>query len=217
MAILTAVEVPTLVGFRSISFEPVRKQQITPMAMGAVQTIDRATAMWGAEYATPSLMGDTLNEAIAWIDSLEGAMFPFLGYDPRRVMPYAYRTQPVAADPWTQSGQTAPRVTSASFANSTLTLGRLANGAIITKGDYISYFDGTNWWLFRSQQTVIAAGNAATVKVTPRPRTLVGTPDVRYRKACCMMKIIGGYTAQGDVDNPTSLSFKAYQFINRTS
>lgn len=217
MAIPDPVEIPSLVGFRSITFDPMRKQQITPGGVGALQTIERALPMWMAEYATPPLIGDKYNEAIAWLDGLEGALNPFLAYDPRRIMPYAYRHLTIASDPWTLAGQTAPRITSADYANSTITMDRLANGAVITKGDYVSFYDGTAWWLYRVGQTVTAAANTATVKVGPRPRSIVGGPfNIRYRKACCAMKIIGGYEAPADVETPTAITFKAYQFIKRS-
>lgn len=217
MAIPDPVEIPSVLGFNSISFDPMYKQQNTPGGIGAMQTINRSLPMWAAEYATPPLIGDWLNEALSWLDSLEGALNPFLAYDPRRIMPYAYRSLPVTSDPWTQSGQTAPRATATNYANSTITLDRLQTGAVITKGDYISFFDGVAWWLYRAGQTLTVVGNTATVIVKPRPRTITGPFAIRYRKACCAMKIIGGYEAPASVDTPTTLQFKAYQFIKKVA
>lgn len=212
------VEIPSVLGFNSISFDPVYKQQNTPGGMGAIQTINRASPMWAAEYATPPLIGDKYNAAIAWLDGLEGALNPFLGYDPRRVMPYAYRSLPITADPWTQTGASSPYVRNSNYANSTLGLLSVEPGSIFTRGDYISFFDGTAWWLYRVAEDLVAANNSPDVKVFPRPKTLAaGYPfAMRYRKACCAMKIIGGYTAPATVDTPTVIQFKAYQFIKRT-
>jgi hypothetical protein len=210
------IEIPTIVGFESIEFEPIRRQSISPGGAGALQVSDRMTPMWSGDFKTPPLIGAPYNEMKAFLDDLEGALNPFLGYDPRRKMPYAYRHLSIANDPWTQTGQAAPRVTATSFANSTVTIDRLQNGAIITKGDYISWYDGVAWWLYRIGANATVSGNSVTIKVGPRPKSLVGGPyAIRYRKACCAMKIIGGYTAPESVSSPTIITFKGFQFINK--
>lgn len=208
-------EIPDSVGFRSISFDPVRKQQITPGGIGAIQTIDRALPMWVAEYETPPLVGDRQNAMVAFLDEREGAINPFLAYDSSRTMPYAYSSLPLLSDPWTQTGQTAPRITATSYSNSTVTLDRMENGAILTKGDYVSFFDTIAWWLYRCQEDKVVSGNTVTIKVGPRPLTITGPYDIRYRKACCAMKIIGGYTAPKSVDTPAVFKFRAFQYIKK--
>lgn len=208
-------EIPSTVGFRSISFDIGRKQQLTPSGGGAIQTIERALPMWAASYATPPLVGVKQQDMIAFLDEREGAINPFLAYDPRRIMPAAYASLSLAADPWTQTGQTAPRITATNFTNSTVTLDRLQNGAILTKGDYISFNDGIAWWLYRLQENKVVSGNTVTVKVGPRPSSIAASYNIRYRKACCAMKIIGGYDAPTDVNTPTVISFKAFQYIEK--
>lgn len=209
-------EIPATVGFRDIVFEPLRRQQITPGGVGAVQTIERALPMWNAEYSTPPLVGTSLNDMIAFLDEREGAIHPFLAYDPRRVMPFAYKDQPITADPWTQTGQTAPRITGTNYANSTITIDRLENGALLTKGDYVSFFDTVAWWLYRCQENKTVSGNTVTIKVGPRPLSIAAAYNIRYRKACCAMKIIGGYEAPASVDTPTVFKFKAFQYIEKS-
>ena len=210
------IEIPSVVGFKEKSFDLGYKQQINPEGVGFIQTLDRLSPMWYAEYMTPPLAGTKLAEAQNFIDSLEGSMNTFLAYDPNKVMPYAYRTQPTTDDPWTQTGQPAPRITARDYALSTITLDRLQNGAVISKGDLISFNDSVSWHLFRCATDVVVAGNTATLSVKPRPRTIVTLPsNIRYRKACFEAKIIGGVTYKGDVNAPDSLSFKAVQFVNR--
>lgn len=212
------LEFPQLMGFSSRRFQIGNFQQITPGGRGFLQTIERSRPWWVAEYETPPLSPDRYNEVTAFLDELQGSMETFLAYDPRRPMPYAYRNLSVSSDPWVQVGQVAPRATAANYAASTLTLDRMANGAVITKGDYISFLVGYVWYLFRATETVAAAANTATVKVKPRPFGITGLPvNIRYRRACAQMKILGGYTEQDSVDSFPAVSFKAVQFLDRST
>lgn len=212
------IEIPEVLGFEKKVFDLSYKQQINPEGSGFIQTLDRATPAWYAEFTTPPLAGEKLGIAQAFIDSLEGALNSFQAYDPGRIMPYAYRGLSVLSDPWTQTGQTAPRVTARDYANSTLTIDRLENGAIITKGDLISFHDGVAWHLYRSAADAVVSGNAVILAVKPRPMPINTLPsNIRYRKACFEAKIIGGVKWEGSVSTPDSLSFKAVQFINRAA
>jgi hypothetical protein len=216
---MAAVEIPTLFGFTTRSFQLGRKQTITASGQGAIQSIDRATPMWYAEYTTPPLSDDRYNAGITFLESLEGSSGSFLGYDPLKIMPYAYKgLNWQAADPWTQAGQTAPRITSYDYLSSQVNLDRLDPAAILSVGDFISVFDSPCWRLFRIQSVNARGGNTATVAVQPRPVFNIVSPanlNVRYRRAVAEMKIIGGYKDSSQVDSRPVLSFKAYQFIQR--
>lgn len=215
---VTVISMPSLMGFRSKVFNLAHKQQVTPIGTGGfIQTIERTTPFWTAKFVTPPLRDSRYDEAIAFLDSLEGAINPFYAFDPRRVMPRAYATSPLASDPWTQTGQTAPRVTAFSYSSGTLTFDRLQNGAIITKGDYISFKIGNLWYLFRAIATFTVVANVATIAVEPRPN-LVGSLPVAivYRQAGCAMKMIGGYQEDDSVETSPSFTFAAVQFADRT-
>lgn len=213
---MAALTTPPLWGIKTALFQITRKQQITASGAGAVQVIDRARPFWRAEFSSPPLMGDAYNNVMAFLDQLEGAANSFLCYDPRRIMPYAYANTPVTNDPWTQTGQTAPRITSADYTNSQITLDRLQTGAIITKGDYISFFDGLAYYLYRSTQTiVVTSSHSVVLSVQPRPLSIATAYNITYRKAPAEMKIVGGITESGAVDSPTTVSFKAFQFTNK--
>lgn len=217
MALLAPTEIPDGLRFSSKVFEPGYYQQTSPAGVGFNQTLERATPMWYAEYETPGLSPDNEDQARGFFDLLDGAMETFLAYDPRRPMPRTHASEPTSNDPWTQAGQTAPRVTAVSVPNGTITLDRLANGEYITVGDYISYKVGNIWVLHRASETVLVAGNAATLKVRPRPFVTTGFPvNIRYRKAVAQMKIIGGVIWRDSVDSLPMASFKAFQFIDRT-
>ena len=211
------LEIPAGLVFNARKFEPAHFQQITPGGRGFLQTIERSRPWWIAEYSTPPLNNDRYNEATAFFDELQGAMESFLAYDPRRPMPHAYRTLPTSFDPWTQVGQTAPRVTAYDYNASTLTLDRMADTAVVTKGDYISFLIGYKWYLFRATETGAAAANTITIKVKPRP-SLEGTlpVNIRYRRACCQMKLLGRPEESDSVDSNPSFIFRAVQFVDRS-
>lgn len=204
------LELPPYLNSRK--FKPVNVQQLNPSGeAGFSQTLQRSEPYWAAEYATPGLSGTQYNEMITFLDQLEGSMNTFLAYDPRRPMPWAYRAQPLAATPWG-----APNATAYSYVNSTVTLSSLTSGSIITKGDYISFQHGLIWYLFRAQADYVT-GTSQVVLVKPRP-FIVGALNapVRYKQACCEMKMVGEYQEGDSVDEiGPSLSFRGVQYIAR--
>jgi len=219
MALNAPLEIPLVMGFTSKKFELGRFQQISPGGGGMIQTIERGTPVWVAEYSTPPLRDDRYDESIAFLMKLEGSMESFLAYDPRRIMPRAYQHLTVAADPWTLAGQSAPRVTAVSFNVGTLTLDRMATGAIVTMGDYISYKLGLLWYLHRVVAGGVVSGtNTIVVHVRPRPDVTTGLPvNIRYRKASAQMKMMGGYQEEDTVETYPSFTFKAIQLMDRST
>lgn len=215
MAFNLPLEIPLGLGFNRKVFELGFYQENSPGMAGFIQTFDRATPMWYAEYTTPPLNNDRENDARGFFGLLEGSIQTFLASDPRRLMPRAYASLPLINDPWTLSPNAAPRVTAFSFVNGTLTFDRFATGAIITVGDYISFKLGNTWYLFRALETLTTISATPTIRVEPRPN-LVGTlpVDIRYRRPVCAMKIIGGVKWEDTVDSPPQCSFKAFQFLD---
>jgi hypothetical protein len=206
---------------REKTFHLVYRQQMTNVEGGFIQTLDRGTPVWVAEYTTAPLNGPRYNEAIAFVDALEGSANSFLGYDPRRKMPYAYKGQPITNDPWTLTGQAAPRVTAIDYALSQVTLDRLQTGAIISKGDQFAVYFNPGWLLFRSASAAVVTGtNSVTITVKPRPSvSLLGAVlplNIVYRKPAAEMKMIGNFNETDTVDSLPVLSFKAVQFVDRT-
>lgn len=216
---LPAVEMPALFGTREKKFQIGRRQQTTPSDGGFIQTIDRVTPTWWAEYVTPPLSPERLNAVQAFLDGLEGATNTFLGYDPYRPMPFAYKHLTTLDDPWTAPGFDAPRVVSGDYFNSRIFVDRLAAGAKISVGDYISVFVDPAWYLFRVRVDRTSSGpdKVMPINVQPRPVFSAIEQNMRYRRAPAEMKIIGGYQETTTVDTPTSFSFKAYQFIRRAA
>jgi hypothetical protein len=209
------LEIPTGLVFSSKNFRLSHKQQITGQGGGFLQTIDRATPMWLADYATPPLRGDRYNAAIEFLMRLEGSIETFLAFDPRRPMPYNYRTATVGSNPL-------GTVTTTSYNASTGALG-LASGSVNTApgfvaGDYLSMKIGNIWYLFRVAIGANLSGQQATVIVRPRlPITIPNGTVVRYQKACAEMKMIGGFKEDDAVESLPTISFRAAQFINRAT
>jgi hypothetical protein len=221
MALATPIEVPIGLVFNSKVFDIGRYEQVSPGGAGFIQTIQRSEPLWYAQYNTPPLRDDRYDQTIAFLLALEGATETFLAYDPRRPMPRAYAGLPITSDPWTLVGQTSPRVTATNFANSTLTLDRMATGAVVTSGDYISFQIGKIWYLYRVQVGGIVTGtNSLVVTVKPRPNLYTGATTlpaaVRYRRACFQAKVIGGYQEEDSVDTLPKFGFKCFQMLDRS-
>jgi hypothetical protein len=218
MALAIPLEIPPEMGFTSRVFDIGHAQTLSPGGKGFLQTVQRATPMWFAEYKTAPLRADRYDAAIAFLSKLEGAMESFLAYDPRRPMPRAYQHLPTTADPWTATGEVAPRVIDSDYVTSALLLDRMEPGAIVSAGDYISFELGLKRYLYRVTTGYVANGGGfAHVFVKPRPfHVLVGTPEIRYRKAVAQMKIIGGYKEEDNVNTLPSFTFKASQFIDQS-
>ena len=211
---MPALEIPSLVGFNSKVFDIGHYQSMNPTGnTGFIQTLNRSSPTWFAEYGTPGLIGERYNETRSFLDLLEGSMNPFLGFDPRRPMPYAYRTLSTSATPW----GTAPKITAQDYANSLITIADTTVGAVITKGDYISVQVNNIWYLFRVQENWVSLGTPFSIVVKPRPNIagLVGNEPIRYRKACIEMKMIGGVEESDSVDDLPAFRFRAAQFTRR--
>jgi hypothetical protein len=221
MAFLPPIEMPVEMGFNQREFDIARLQQVSPGGAGFIQTIERAMPAWYAAFSTPPLRDDRYDEVRAFLDLLEGSMNTFLCWDPRRAMPRAYQNLPTTANPWSASGQNV-RMLNADYANSRVSFDRMAPGAIITAGDYFSVLYQNCWYLFRSTATVVADSSGfALVPCKPRPdiKGSVGgaiNTDLRYRRACFEAKIIGGIKEDDSVESYPRISFKAFQFYNRT-
>lgn len=212
---MAVLEIPSQLRIRAKKFGLGVTQQTTPINNGgALQTIQRAAPSWIAEYTSSPLFDEELGIAEAFFDTLNGSIGSFRGWNPTRIMPVAYRTQSVLSDPWTQVGQTAPRVTASSYGASTLSLDRLLNGAKISSGDLIQFKVGNTYYLFRVAASLTVSGTTADVTVNPRPPASIASPvAITYRKAGCEMKMIGQPEESSSVDGGTIYTFKAVQLL----
>lgn len=215
MALPTPIEMPSPLPVRAKSFDLNYNQLITPVGSGFSQTIERGPSLWVASYETPPL-NDLRNQKFqAFLDELEGSQGTFLAFDPRHARPYAYRD--VGGEPWVQTGQVSARVTAGNATNSTLTLDRLQNGAVLTPHDYIAYKVGRAWYLHRVVVGGVVVGNTITVKVKARPKDFAVPYNARLNRPCCAMKVMGRVEKRDSVDSFPVYRFTAGQFVDKST
>lgn len=218
MSLFTPVEMPSPLRINSKVFDLNTAQNITPVGSGFTQTIERVRPLWLATYMTPPLVAGSTAELDfqAFLDALQGSYGTFLGYDPRRPRPIAYALG--ATETWRAVLGTPPVIDSADHDTQNLTIKGLAVGAIITRGDFISFQRSNAWHLHRVIVGATASGSGiASVSVVPPPVTSTTDVNARMSKACAAMKILGGVTKNDKVDDPgPSYQFQAYQFIDRS-
>lgn len=216
MALPTPIEMPSPLPVKAKSFDLNYAQLISPSGTGFSQTIERGPTLWSASYETPPLRDERDQVFQAFLDSLYGSMGTFLAFDPRRPRPYAYRN--IGGKPWVQSGQTDAIVIAGNTANSTLQLGRLEPGAIISVGDYISHKIGRAWYLYRVIVGGVAVSNTLTVTVNLRPPTFAAQAYIaRLDRACCTMKLNGAPEKRDSVDSFPTYRISAFQFVDRST
>lgn len=216
MGVFDPIEMPYPLPVRSKVFDLSHNQDVSPVGSGFIQTIERSRPVWVANYDTPPLREDRLNTFQAFIDQLSGARTPFLAFDPRRPKPFAYRTAALGSEPWTAGTVT---VASVDIPNSELDLAGFVSGAILTRSDYIAFQQGNAWYLFRTTEDKVASGGGTlSVKVTPRPIAITGTPNARLTRACAAMKMLGRPKTKDTVeDGGTSFTLQAVQFVDRSA
>jgi len=220
MALPTPVEMPSPLPVNSKRFDLNYNQSVSPAGSQFLQTIERAPPMWVAKFMTPPLSPERDQLFQAFLDSLQGALVPFLAYDPRRPRPYAYRTG--VGEPWVAAGQSAVRITEAQYdsdGRGRLIVDRFAESAIITPGDYISYKRGNQWSLHRILSgSAINSGGSGDLYVTPRPVSSTDDVNGRMVRACCSMKILGQVEKDDRVEDiGPKYTFSAVQFKDRSS
>ena len=217
---MAGIEMPNPLPVNAKVFDLMRVQNVSPVQGGFFQTVDRITPLWTAKYQTPPLVASREQAMQAFLDGLQGSIYTFLGFDPRRPKPYAYAAYPYGTKPWEQSANSTT-ISAASSSASTITIGGLANGAILTAGDYVSWFNvsaNNIWYLHRITVGATASSNSATVTVTPTPINISsGSNFARLERACAEMKVIGGIQKTDKVEDigPT-YSFSAVQHISRS-
>jgi hypothetical protein len=77
--------------FAEVRFELQRTQSMVQTAGGAAATVTWAEPVWGARFVTRPLTAAGMDVWAAWLDSLKGGAQLFLGTDPDKAFPRAYR------------------------------------------------------------------------------------------------------------------------------
>ncbi len=214
MPLIAPIEMPVPLPVNSKVFDLNFVQAVSPVGAGFIQTLDRAEPMWVAQYTTPPL-NDTREVAFqSFLDKLNGSGNCFLGYDPRRPKPWAYRQ--ATSEVWLANPAVSAQVSEADYSDSALTLTGLLSNAVLTAGDYIAYKRSNAWFCHRVVTGGVASAGNLTVTVVPRPRNSVTAVNARLLRAPAAMKLIGRIEKQDKVDSLPQYTFSAVQFIDRT-
>ena len=217
---MAGTEMPNPLPVNAKVFDLMRIQNVSPVNGGFFQSIDRISPLWTAKYQTPPLTPVREQALQAFLDGLQGSIYTFLGFDPRRPKPYTYMSYAYGVKPWEQSSNSTT-ISAASNSASTITIGGLANGAVLTAGDYVSWFNASSnniWYLHRITVGATAASNSATVTVQPAPINVSsGANFARLERACAEMKVVGGIQKTDKVEDigPT-YAWSAVQHISRS-
>lgn len=209
------LEMPNPLPVNSKMFDLGFIQDMTPVGAGFIQTIERSGALWVAQYSTPPLTPARDQLFQAFLDGLYGSNGAFIGFDPRRPRPL---TSGLSGSPWAQVVGVQPSCVTASYISGQLHITGLANGFVISPGDYCAFQRGQAWYLHRSKDLVTISGNAVTLNVVPRPVSSAVAVGVRFNRAGAAMKLIGKVTKNDKVDDvgPT-YQFNAVQFVDRNT
>lgn len=205
---MNPIELPNPAPFNSKVFDLRYRQIVTGTEGGFVQTIQRGTPVWYAEYQTPALRLDREITMQSFVDKLRGSLNTFIGYDPRRPRPLAY----INGGSWGT-----PRLTGTNLSNNLLIMDQWIVGAILTAGDYISYKIGNRWYLHRCVSNAVAdSSGIISVEVVPKPPTFVSIVNLRIEKAGCEMKLIEAPDVKDEIATGKSFSLKAVQYMERS-
>jgi hypothetical protein len=198
----------------SVMFRQSFGQESSGVGSGEIIVKDLRPALWMAQCQTVPLTNDGLADVNALIELLGEGLNSFYAYDTRKQFPKADPTGSIlGASVVTIDG------TSGNFG---LRLTGLPVGYVLTRGDLLSFSDGTSQLLHRVGETVSANGSGTTplFEVRPKLSALTATaasdsppPVVSLVKPEVEMKIVPG--SYSPSDGPTKftgiVSFQAVQ------
>lgn len=157
---MTNLTLPSSAKIAGQNFRLDRRMAINALRGGYHQVAELANPLWVCELETTQL-SRALGGQWKWLLSrMKPGQFIVELWDAGRPLPYAYRS----GGSWGS-----PTVTAVSYANSTITLGGLAAGAIITEGDYGAWQDGPARRLHILGSGVADGSGVVTLDVEPRP------------------------------------------------
>lgn len=242
MAVTDAKEMPTLCGAWQCEFEPIRRETANGLIGGDANAFEMAAPRWGMRFRMDHPTNADLAAMRAWVLSLRGGQVSILAWDRKHPRLAAYfgvaDLDSITADRTTNTADTGlysadettepwgnPRITAIDSANRTITFDSFTNGATVTAGDAISWFDGRNWVLVKATETKSANSSGVISALTVEPR-LSAHPGVtgyalplyvRVVKAACEMRVDpASISIPSDYTFGGAVEFSAYQIIRRS-
>lgn len=193
----------------SVVFAPFYGQETTGQASGAIIVKELRSTLWKAQLSRSNILPADADELQADLLALEGSLYTFYCYNPRRAYP--------AADPGGSIlGASAVQIHTVGASNKSLRLKGLPNGYVLTKGDYLSFDYGSSRALHQIIEAATADGSGITPEFEVRPAIRPGAAvndDVSLVKPAALMRILPpGFQLQTD-GYLSSLTFEAVQVI----
>lgn len=204
-------------GVQTVTFEPSYTQAVNRARSGDVQAIEQADARWRAEIAWAPRTRAGYQARRAWLDGARGALVRVLVHD--ALQPYPLRYPRALLESLARPGGTPFDGTASVMAlsASSLTLGILPPGFVISAGDYVGLVEAGKYGLVRVFADAVAdtAGHAVlTVYPTGQTKHFSVIAQARLVRPACLMVIDpGAASASRSAAQSGPVSFTASQAL----
>lgn len=199
----------------TVTYELLLAGESSRTSRGETTFLEQVGSLWTASFTTRPMIESERRKWTAWKDSLRGNML-FYGHDPRRIYPQAYGKSVLSLSGGTFTG--ACQVTAAG--GTTISLGSLPAGLIITAGDYISFAWLGSRWKVKALETVTANGSGVITGLEVAPWVRAGgtaPASATIVRPYCLMKIAPGTWSAQSTGRLSPISFDAIQDLGVTS
>ena len=193
----------------SATFTCQTQRQVASLAGGEIISSEVAAALWEGEIALTAMSREDGSQLAALLTELEVPGRAFRIYDPARRYP--------ALDPGGASIAGSSPVISAHTA-STLTLGGMPNGYVISPGDYVSFTYGTDRRALHRfvEGATVSGGSTGALQVQPHVRgTVSGGTSCTLSSPWCFAVTVPGSVDFGSYSGTLvyGMSFKFRQVL----
>lgn len=191
------------------SFTLQRRQEVSRIANGGSIRKEFGRPLWMAEYTTKTLSANSISRIRARLDSLDGGIQTFRGFDPARCRPMAHPAKKGFPTGVTGSGL----VKSIYSDNKRVRLSGMGRGLIVSAGDLLQLGTADLYSVVQGA-TSFADGDIVEIEVRPFfwPGTVAGM-TATFIKPSCLMAIDPASVSE-DVNVATgrgTYSFQAWE------
>jgi hypothetical protein len=189
------------------TFSPSYGQEYSGQASGIIIAKDLRPALWKVTATTVPLKFSDANDIQALLEGLSGSIQTFYLFNPLRPYP---KMAPIV--------DTTCEINTLGTDGLSLSLKGLASGAVISRGDMISFSYGgrPSQALHRVLETVTVSGGGTTVEFAvsppPRPGYLTSTP-VTLNKPYGEFRMVSPFVPNHDTVITATYSFTAIQVL----
>jgi hypothetical protein len=194
------------------SFRLAYRQEVSRVTNGVTIRKNLGRPLWKAEFASKALIPSEVSRIRANIDSLDGGIFTFRGFDPARCRPIAYPSDV----PWPDGFDGTATLSAIYSDNKRVAISGLPVGYVISTGDLINIGEAR---LYSVVGGSVANADGVATEVEVRPWLWTGTAigaTVQLLKPYCTMAINPDELTE-DVDIQTgrgTYTFTAWEIPN---